>query len=224
MGAGIAVGLIVALVVGAITGQVVLQTPQSGVMEGLLAGICAGWPFFHTGSVHRYNFLHPVPRRYNVPLKNTFGKLRRLISEKSYNYGDKWHVSASDTLERRISAQLRFTEEESRGFHGSNISNIQHKTQRVQRLLELDIQLKESTDDSCIVQFDFKPKTEGLAWYACDSIISGLLADTEALLGPGTDDGNPADTSLPAPPWWVIGIGALGLLTLCADVRTAVFK
>ncbi len=77
MGAGIAVGLIVALVVGAITGQVVLQTPQSGVMEGLLAGICASWPFFHTGSVHRYNFLHPVPRRYNVPLKNTFGKLRR---------------------------------------------------------------------------------------------------------------------------------------------------
>jgi len=40
-------------------------------------------------------------------------------------------------------ASLRFTEEESGGFEGNNIANVQHQTPRVQRLIELDVQTKE---------------------------------------------------------------------------------
>ena len=224
MGAGIFVGLLVWAVVGSMTRFFVLQTPETGVLEGLVAGVWAAWPFLHTGNVQRYNFLHPVPRRYKAPLKQAFAKIRQIIGEKSYNFGDKWHVSTADTMQRRITATLKFMEEESRGFEGSNIANIQHRTQRVQRLLELDVQLKEEPNDVTVVQFDFHPKVEGAAWYACDSIVTGIVSDTETALGPGTDAGNPADTSLPAPPWWLIGIGALGVLTLWGDVTKAVFK
>lgn len=223
MGVGIIVGLFVWGLVGACTRFYVLNTPETGVMEGLVAAVWAAWPFFHTGGVQRYNFLHPVPRRYKTPLKQAFAKVRQIISEKSYNFGDKWHVATADTQQRRITATLRFTEEESKGFEGTNIANIQHRTQRVQRLLELDVQMKEEPNDTTVVQFDFRPKVEGVNFSASDSIITGIISDVETALGPGTDAGNPADTSIPAPPWWLIGVGGLGLLQLWGDVMKAVF-
>jgi hypothetical protein len=223
MGVGIIVGLFVWGLVGAVTRFVILQTPETGVLEGMVAGIWAAWPFFHHGSVSRYNFLHPVPRRYKVPLKQAFSKIRAVIGDKTYNFGDKWRVSTADTMQRRITATLKFTEEESRGFEGSNISNIHHRKERVQRLLELDVQMKEEPNDLTVVQFDFRPRVEGVAWHACDSIVDGIVNDAESSLGPGEDAGDPADTSLPAPPWWLLGVTALGLLALFGDVTQAVF-
>ena len=223
MGFGIVVGIITFFVVGAITGECVLQTPQTGAFEGLVAAVWAAWPFIRTGSIQRYNFLHPVPRRYKVPLKQAFAKVREILSYKTYNFGDKWHVSTADTTQKRISASLRFTEEESCGFEGTNLANIQHRTARVQRLLELDVQMKDEQNDACVVQFDFRPRVEGANFAACDSIVSGIMNDVEAALGPGADAGNPADTTLPAPPWWLIGVGALGVLALFGDLSKAVF-
>ncbi len=220
---GIIAAIAAFLVVGSCTRFFVLNTPETGVMEGLVAAVWAAWPFFHTGSVKRYNFLHPVPRRYKTPLKQAFAKVRQIISEKSYNFGDKWSVATADTQQRRITATLRFTEEESRGFDGTNIGNIQHRTERVQRLLQLDIQMKEEPNDTTVVQCDFVPKVEGVNFSACDSIIAGIVSDVEAALGPGTNAGNPADTTIPAPPWWLIGVGGLGLLNLWGDVMKAVF-
>jgi hypothetical protein len=89
--------------------------------------------------------------------------------------------------------------------------------------VELDVQFKEEPNDTTVVQFDFQSKTEGGAWYACDSIINGLKQDVEQALGYGTDAGDPADTRLPAPPWWLIGVGAFGLLVLFGDITKAVF-
>ena len=223
MGVGIIAAIAAFCVVGSVTRFYVLQTEYTGTMEGLVAAIWAAWPFFHKGAVNRYNFLHPVPRRYPVPLKQAFSKIREIIGEKTYNFGDRWNVSTADTMQKRITATLRFTEEESRGFDGSNIANIHHRTERVQRLLELDVQMKEEPEDLVVVQFDFRPRVEGVAWYACDSIINGIVSDVETALGPGSDAGNAADTTLPAPPWWLIGIGALGLMVLWGDVMKAVF-
>lgn len=223
MGLGITVGIFVALVVGSFTRYYVLQTEYTGVMEGLFAGVWAAWPFCHTGAVMRYNFLHPVPRRYKVPLKQAYAKVRQLISDKTYNFGDKWHVTTSDTVARRISASLRFTEEESH-LEGNSVSSLHTRKERVQRLVELDVQFKEEPNDVTVIQFDFRPKAEGAAWYACDSIVSQIVNEAEAALGPGTDAGNASDTALPAPPWWLIGVGVLGLLTLWGDIQKVVFK
>ena len=116
--------------------------------------------------------------------------MRQIISEKTYNFGDKWHVSTADTTERRINATLRFTEEETK-MEADARGQIHTRKERVQRLLEMDVQMKEEPNDTTVIQFDFHPKVEGMAFYACDSIVSGIMNDVEATLGAGTDAGNP---------------------------------
>ncbi len=223
MGAGIAVAIATFFIVGACTRYWVLQTEYSGALEGLLTAICVSWPFFFHASVKRYNFLHPVPRRYKLPVKHAFGKIRKHLDEKTYNFGDRWSVPTADTTERRINATLRFTDEESH-MEGSSVNNLHVKTERKLRLIVMDIQFKEEPSDTVVVQFDFKPEVEGANWAACDSVIRGMVSEAEAMLGPGTDAGNAAETTLPAPPWWVIGVGACNLMILFGDIKTAVFK
>ena len=84
--------------------------------------------------------------------------------------------------------------------------------------------MKEEPNDITVLQFDISPKVEGLAFNACDSIVAEIVNDAEAALGPGTDAGSPADTTLPAPPLWLIGLGALGVLALFVDVIKALFR
>lgn len=223
MGAGIAVAIATFLVVGSVTGLCVLQTSNTGWMEGFLTAVCVSYPFFYHASVNRYNFLHPVPRRYNVPVKHAFGKIRKHLDEKTYNFGDKWSVPTADTLERRINATIRYTDEESH-LDGSSVNNVHWKTERKQRFIVMDILFTEEPNDTVVVQFDFKPEAEGLNWAVCDHVIRGMVSDVEALLGPGTDAGNAAETSLGAPPWWVIGVAACNLMVLFGDIKTAVFK
>lgn len=223
MGAGIAVAVATFFIVGACTRFWVLQTEYSGAIEGLLTAVCVSWPFFFHANVSRYNFLHPVPRRYKMSVKHAFGKIRKHLDEKAYNFGDKWSVPLADTLERRINATFRFTDEESH-MEGSSVNSLHTKTERKQRFIVMDIQFKEEPNDAVVVQFDFRPEVEGANWAACDSVIRGMVSDCDALLGPGTDAGNAAETKLPAPPWWVIIVGALNLLMLFGDIKTAVFK
>lgn len=220
---GVCLGLFVWFVVTGITSDVILHVPKTGILEGLTAGVWVAYPLVRQGRIERYNFLHPVPRRYKVPLKHAFAKVRQVIAEKSYNFGDKWHVSTADTMQRRITATLRFTEEESRGFDGSNISNIQHRTQRVQRLLELDVQMKDESGDQTVIQFDFVPRVEGVAWHACDDIIAGIMNDAESAIGPGENAGDPNETAFPAPPWWLLGLTGLALFVLICETFRAVF-
>ncbi|OPZ80212.1 MAG: hypothetical protein BWY75_03856 [bacterium ADurb.Bin425] len=223
IGVGIIVGVLVFLAVGAMVAELVVHQKEAGLFPGLVAGIWAAWPFIHQGGVQRYNFLHPVPRRYKQPLKHVFAKVRQILSEQTYNFGDKWHVSTADTMQHRITASLRYTEEETK-IEGDARGQLHTRKERVQRLIEMDVQFKDEGADTTVVQFDFSPKIEGAAFGACDSIISGITSAAEAALGPGSDAGKPADKTLPAPPWWLLGLTLLSLMTLWGDVMKAVFK
>ncbi len=223
IGVGIIVGVLVFLAVGAMVAELVVHQKEAGLFPGLVAGIWAAWPFIHQGGVQRYNFLHPVPRRYKQPLKHVFAKVRLILSEQTYNFGDKWHVSTADTMQHRITASLRYTEEETK-IEGDARGQLHTRKERVQRLIEMDVQFKDEGADTTVVQFDFSPKIEGAAFGACDSIISGITNAAEATLGPGSDAGKPADKTLPAPPWWLLGLTLLSLMTLWGDVMKAVFK
>lgn len=223
IGVGIIVGVFVFLAVGAMVAELVVHQKEAGLFPGLVAGIWAAWPFFHKGGVDQYNFLHPVPRRYKQPLKHVFAKIRQILSEQTYNFGDKWHVSTADTMQHRITASLRYTEEETK-IEGDARGQLHTRKERVQRLIEMDVQFKDEGNDSTVVQFDFSPKIEGAAFGACDSIISGITSAAETALGPGSDAGKPADKTLPAPPWWFLGLTLLSLMTLWGQVMKAVFN
>lgn len=220
---GIGLGIFVFLLVGAFTGECITKPDLgAGVLPGLIAGVWVAWPFFHHAGVSRYNFLHPVPKEYKQPLKQAFAQIRDIVADTSYNFGDKWHISTADPTQRRILASLRFTDEETH-LEGSSLQNIHTRTERLQRLLEMEIQFKDTGNDTTIIQFDFHPRVEGVKWYACDHIVSGLISRVEGALGAGVERGQAADTKLPAPPWWLIGLGALAVLSLGSSIMKAVF-
>lgn len=214
--AGIGLGIFVFFLVGAITDEVIFNTKGNGVFTGLVAGIWAAWPFFHHSSVDRYNFLHPVPREYKLPVPQAFAKIRDLLAELSYNFGDKWHVVTADQQRKRILANLRFTDRETK-FDMDARGGIHAREERRQRFLELEVQMKDTARDTTIIQLDFHPKVEGASFHACDSIISTFCNAVEASMGPGTDAGSSADKKLPAPPWWLVATTVVATLLVLAQ-------
>lgn len=222
MAGGIAIGFIVFLITGAFLNQFVLH--NDGVFfPALIAGVWAAWPFLHHSGASRYNFLHPVPREYKTPAKHAFAKLRQLLADLSYNYGDKWHVGSADPDTGRITADLRFTDEQIHHDMDSR-GQIHTRRERLQRYIGLEINVRDTGRDTAIIQMDFSPKVEGFQFNACDSIISGLINSTESLLGPGVQVGDAAETKLPAPPWWLISFSALALLALLSEINKAIFQ
>lgn len=218
------IGLFVWLVAGAIIGEVILQKPQSGVFEGFIVALWAAWPMIESGRVSRWSFLHPIPTRHNIALKHAYSKVHEYLAEKTYKFGDRWQITTADTQSRRISASLRFSEDESRGFSGSSIANVQHNTARVQRFLQCDIYFSEVTGDQTTVQFDFRRSIEGVNFAAGDDIITGLRGDIVSLLGPGTVAGDLNETKLGPPPWWLLGFTSLGVVVYFSDAWKAVFN
>ena len=55
-------------------------------------------------------------------------------------------------------------------------------------------------------------------------LSTGLTDSIESRIGPGAQVGDPADTKLPAPPWWLICLSALALLALLSDIQKAIFQ
>lgn len=209
------------LVVGFLTGGLATHKAEAGFIPGIVAAIWAASPLLLKGGEQRYNFLHPVPKRYKISVKQAFKKVRDVLDETTYNFGDGWKVSIADTQAKRIKATLKWTDEESKMEAGHGTVNT--RTVRVQRLLELDVQMKEEPNDSTVVQFDFHPRIEGLVKNAGDSYVASLLSHMEVVLGGGTDAGNPLATHLPAPPWWLLGLTAWVLFLFMGDVISAVF-
>lgn len=222
-GVGIVLGIFVFLFTGAFIGDVILHNRDAGMFPGMVLGIWAAWPFFHHARVRRYNLLHPVPKEYQVPTKVAFAKARDFLADVSYNFGDKWHVATSDTHTGRISANLRFTDEETR-FEADGRGHVHTRKERVQRFIALEIHVKGTDSGSTVIQLDFCPKVEGANFFACDSIVSGVCDAVENALGTGKAAGDPADTALSAPPWWLIGLSAFALLGLWESVMKVVFK
>jgi hypothetical protein len=136
--------------------------------------------------------------------------------------GNRWNVATADTQGRHIHAILHFTEEEFTGFDGTRVDNIRRKTERVQRLVELDIQFKDS-DGACVIQLDFNVQTEGSNAYGADFVVEDIKRAIDRELGEGTPIGSPAEFTMEAPPWWLLIGTGLMLLALWGDASKAVF-
>ena len=219
---GIALGIITFLLVGAIVGDGILHHTDAGAAPGLVAGIWAAWPFFHKAGVHRYNFLHPVPRRYKAPAKLAFVTIHNLLAEAAYNFGDRWRIVSAEPSTNRILADLRFTDEEQH-MEADARGHLRTRTRRVQRYLQFEAHFKPVDGRQTIIQLDFSPRVEGVNSGACDSIIADIQQTVDLLLGAGVQADEPASAKLPAPPWWLLALTLLMLLDLFKDVQQAVF-
>lgn len=176
----IAVGIFVFLLTGAMTSELT-HDAGAGILPGIILGIMAAVPLFKLAAQERANFLHPAPREYNIPAKIAFAKIRDILAETTYNYGDKWHVVTADTQTGRITANLRFTDEFTR-IEGDARGNIRSHKERLQRFLALDFHIRATERGTTIIQLDFSPKVEGINYASCDSIISSLTATIESAM------------------------------------------
>ena len=78
---------------------------------------------------------------------------------------------------------------------------------------------EEELDDSTLIQFDFRATVEGVSWHACDRIIYALLNDVQSQLGPGEiADHQQKAPAKSSPPWWLIAITVLCLLSVAGAV------
>ncbi|MBX3072280.1 hypothetical protein KF913_00070 [Candidatus Obscuribacterales bacterium] len=177
----IATGIFVFLLTGALTNELT-HDPGAGVLPGLILGFLAASPLFKLAAQERSNFLHPAPREYNIPAKVAFAKIRDYLAEVSYNYGDKWHVVTADTQSGRITANLRFMDEFTR-IEGDARGNIHTRKERLQRFLALDVHVLRTEHGTTVVQLDFSPEVEGMAYSACDSIVSSVQNQITSILG-----------------------------------------
>jgi len=177
----IIVGTFVFLLTGAIIGGA-SHDAGAGIVPGLVLGILAAYPIFKSACEERSKFLHPEPREYKVPAKIAFAKIRDILAETSYNYGDKWNVVTADTQSGRITANLRFMDEYTH-FEGDARGQIHTRKERVHRFVALDIQIRPTDQGTTAIQMDFSPTVEGVNYAACDSIISSLSRRIESALG-----------------------------------------
>lgn len=226
MGVAIVGGIIAFLVVGAIVSQTVVHDSYSsaGFFSGAVAAAWCIWPALKGHQVERYNTLRPVPKKYQLPWKNAFAKVREILDRANYKMGSRWHVSTADTQSKHIHATLQFMDEEGHWeAPGGRVENIQRRTERVRRLVEVDIQFQEQ-DDATVIQLDFRTQAEGSnPIYACDFVVEDVKNAIDREMGSGTAVGNPAEFVLGAPPWWLLGFTALGLMNLWGEVMKAVF-
>jgi len=177
----IIVGTFVFLLTGALIGEA-SHDAGAGIVPGLVLGILVAYPIFKSACEERAKFLHPEPREYKVPTKVAFAKIRDILAEISYNYGDKWHVVTADTQTGRITANLRFIDEFTR-LEGDARGNIHTRKESLQRFLAVEIQVQSTERGTTAIRMDFRPMVEGVNYAACDSIITSLVASIDRELG-----------------------------------------
>jgi len=225
MGVAIIGAAVAFVTVCAIVAQTVVHNNTSpGVWwSGIIAAAWCIWPGLKGHQVERYNMLRPVPQTYNIPVNNAFAKVREILDRANYKMGSKWHVGTANTQAKHIHATLQFMDEEGKfEAPGGKVENIRRSTERVKRFVELDVQFKEQ-DDVTTIQLDFRTQAEGNNQiYACDFVVSDIKNAIEREMGPGSAVGDPAQFVLGAPPWWLLGVTAFGLMMLWGDVMQSV--
>lgn len=222
MALGIIIGILVFIFGGNFI-STVLHNQSAGILPGLVIGMWVAWTITYFASVQKYNLLNPVPKQYNVPAKVAFAKIRDFLAEASYNYGDKWYVVTADTRTGRIMANLRFTEE-SVTFASDSRKGIGTVTERLQRFIELEVNIKPIGHGIVVIQLNFWTRIEGLNDDACDSMIENVENAIESQFGSGIPSGKPIDYKLPIPPKWLKYISLLALLELLDCTLRALFQ
>ncbi|MCW5824202.1 MAG: hypothetical protein KIT34_15465 [Cyanobacteria bacterium TGS_CYA1] len=215
---GIIFGLIAFCAINSLVGEFVISKAGTGVLPGLVAAVWAAYPFFHKARIHSINFLHPGLVKYPVNVQVAFSKIRRILSESSYFYGDKWYVVTADTATNCIVADLRFYEEEIR-IETTGYGHCHQRQVRMQRFIRLNLTLNPNGIAESNVQMDFEIKAEGFNKQSCENIVADLKTKIEEEIGPGQNQEALVSDSIPPASWWLIGATSFALICMFIDIN-----
>jgi hypothetical protein len=193
----------------------VMNSWQAGILPGVVAGIWAGWPLSHFETARRELYLHPAPRIYKTNVEDAFARIRDILRETSYNYGDRWRAITADNALMRIVAELPYQEEEIHVEIGPR-GEVRERKEHVKRYIKLECQMK-SQDGQTVIQYDFFPRAEGYNSTACDAIIDHTLSAIEQNIGEGQALKVLPLRALGAPPMWMLALTVLALFFLAND-------
>lgn len=216
---GIIFGLIAFCAMNSFVGDFLIHRVGSGVLPGIVAAIWVAYPFFQMAQNESLNLLRPGMKKYPVNVQVAFSKIRRILCESSYFYGDKWHVVTADTATNSIVADLRFHEEETR-MESSGRGHFHSRQVRVQRYIRLDLNLSPEGISESNIQMEFEIRVEGWNKRACDEIIAGLKQQIEEEIGPSQSTEPQVSAALPQVPWWLIGATSFALFFMFVDITT----
>lgn len=215
---GIIFGLIAFCAINSLVGEFVISKAGTGVLPGLVAAVWAAYPFFHKARIENFNFLHPRSVKYPVNVQAAFSKIRRILSESSYFYGDKWYVVTADTATNCIVADLRFYEEEIR-METSGYGHCHQRQVRMQRLIRLNVTFSPVGSAESNLKMDFEIRAEGFNKRSCENIVADLKAKIEEEIGPGQNHEPLVSDSIPPAPWWLIGATSFTLICMFIDIN-----
>lgn len=215
---GIIFGLLAFCAINSLVGEFVIARPGAGVVPGLVAAIWASYPFFTRTQVENQKLLHPATVKYPVNVQAAFSKIRRILGESSYFYGDKWYVVTADTATNCIVADLRFYEEEVR-METSGYGHCHQRQVRMQRFIRLNLTLSPEGIGESNVQMDFEIRAEGFNNQSCKNIVTDLKARVEEEIGPGQVSESLTEYSNSPAPWWLIGATSFALICMFIDIN-----
>lgn len=217
----IALGLIFALLafcaINTFVGDFVIKRESTGFLPGLVAALWAFYPFLQMARNDDTNLLHPGVAKYPVNVQVAFSKIRRILSESSYFYGDKWHVVTADTATNCIVADLRFFEEETK-MEPNGRGGYFSRQVRKQRYIRLNVKLNPEGTSESNIQMDFEIRVEGLNERTCKDIIAGFKQQVEEEIGPGQIAKEPEAIVSLQVPWWLIGATSFALIFMFVDI------
>ncbi len=164
------------------------------------------------------NLKQPFPRMYKVQLPYLFAQVRDILEDEVFNQGDKWRVS-TDTVKRRITAELKVTEHD------------------IKKYLRAVFQFKEShevkgvPEDATVMYLEFDARSDNPYTVGLDYYMDYLLRELDRTLRPMVGQPQPVHSTrhiktvkykiefqpLAKPQWWLIGITLFGLLVFVRD-------
>jgi hypothetical protein len=114
-------------------------------------------------SSHSDSRLSPLPRKFNVPCQIVFSKIRTVLRDTVYGFGDKWHVISADVQANEIVAEIKLAPE-------GSLLNKAYLRMRAQ------IQIADEGYSSIlIIKFDENSEARQAETYAiADQIVSDI--------------------------------------------------
>lgn len=205
---GYVAGAIIGLIVAGITGQFLLQDFQIGLLPGLVAALWFGCMINHEQDQAKLNMLFPIPRTYEVPLKQAFPAIKKALQEYSYEYGQTFKVLPNDHNRNEIKANMKWTDVDEVPEPSQHDYGKVRKT-TVERFLRLEIYFKPTTqggNPATTVEIRWFPMAKGLNPRACEPIIHQVTALIDSVVpAEGKTDLPPTQPWIP-PAWLHVAV------------------